>query len=108
LLVAPTNQNLPITLLALVNGALTPVFLPFRWDRAISAAEHPGIDGKMFAYKGGLIGMHGYLVKLMHELFNLTGCMRVPTIGHVHGLLAADLQATTVGPFDVGAERLSA
>jgi hypothetical protein len=99
LIAATTTQNLPVTLLALVEGRLTLLFLPFRRDRAMGVAEHPATDSKMFAFEGDLIGTQGYLVELTDDSFNLSARMTVPTVGHVRGLLATDLQVVTVGPF---------
>jgi hypothetical protein len=99
LIAATTTQNLPVALLALVEGHLTPLFLPFRRDRAMGVAEHPATDSKMFAFEGDLIGTQGYLVELTDDSFNLSARMTVPTVGHVRGLLAANLQVVTVGPF---------
>ncbi len=39
------NQLLQVALVALVNGRLTPLFLPFRRDRAMGVAKHPATDG---------------------------------------------------------------
>jgi hypothetical protein len=65
----------------------------------MGVAEHPATDSKMFAFEGDLINTQGYLVKLTNDSFNLSAQMTVPTVGHVRGLLAADLQVVTVGPF---------
>ena len=35
--------------------------------QSLSVAEHPGTEDKMFAYEGDLIGMQGYLVKLVDD-----------------------------------------
>jgi hypothetical protein len=99
LIAATTTQNLPVALLALVEGRLTPLFLLFQHDRAMGVAEHPATDSKMFAFEGDLTGTQGYLVELTNDLFNLSARMTVPTVGHVCGLLAANLQVVTVGPF---------
>jgi hypothetical protein len=99
LIAAATTQNLPVALLAVVDGRLTLLFLPFQRNRAMGVAEHPATDGKMFAFEGNLIGMQGYLVELADDSFNLSTRMTVPTVGHIRGLFAADPQAVTVGPF---------
>jgi hypothetical protein len=107
LISAAANQHLPVALMALVNGRLTPLFLPFRRDRAMGVAEHPATDGRMYAFEGDLIGTQGYLVELADESFNLTPRMTVPDVGHVRGLLAADPQALVVGPFAENAANTS-
>lgn len=99
---ASTNQQHPIALVAFVAGRLTPLFLPFRRDRAMGAPEHPATDNKLFAFEGDVIGTQGYLVELSDDTFNLVGHMILPTVGLVRGILAANLDATTVGPFAEG------
>ncbi|KAL3816142.1 hypothetical protein ACHAXA_001629 [Cyclostephanos tholiformis] len=99
LLAAAANQLLPVALVALVNGRLTPLFLPFRRDRAMGVEEHPATDGRMYAFEGELIGTQGYLVELADDSFNLTPRMTIPDVGHVRGLLATDPQLQAVGPF---------
>ncbi len=59
-------------------------------------AEPPATDSKMFAFEGDLIGTQGCLVELTNDSFNISARMTVPTVGHVHGLLAANLQVVTV------------
>jgi hypothetical protein len=99
---ASANQLLPIALLALVGERLTPLFLPFRRDRAIGVPEHPATDNRIFAFEGELIGTQGYLVEVPDDSFNLTNRMILPEVGLVRGLLAADPQATILGPFADG------
>ncbi|KAL3808781.1 hypothetical protein ACHAXA_011404 [Cyclostephanos tholiformis] len=99
LLAAAANQLLPVALVALVDGRLTPLFLPFRRDRAMGVEEHPATDGRMYAFEGELIGTQGYLVELADDAFNLTPRMTIPDVGHVRGLLATDPQLQAVGPF---------
>ncbi len=65
----------------------------------MGVAEHPATDGRMFVFKGELIGTQSYLVELADDSFNLTPRMTVPDKGHVRGLLAANPQLNTVGPF---------
>ncbi len=103
LLAAAANQHLPVALVALVNGLLAPLFLPFRRERAMGVAEHPATDGRMYAFEGELIGTQGFLVELADESFNLTPCMTMPDVGHVRGLLAADPHLLVVGPFEENA-----
>ena len=69
----------------------------------MGVAKHPATDGRMFAFKGEIIGTQSYLIELADESFNLTPCMTVPNVGHVRGLLAADPQLATVGPFEENA-----
>ena len=45
LIATATNQHLPVALMALVDGRLTPFFLPFWRERAMGVAEHPATDG---------------------------------------------------------------
>ena len=85
LIAATTTQNLPVALLALVEGHLTLLVLPFRRNRAMGVAEHPATDSKMFAFEGDLIGTQGYLVELTDDSFNLSARMTGPTVGHVRG-----------------------
>jgi hypothetical protein len=102
LIAASTNQHLPIALLVLVDGPLTPLFLPFKQERAMGIAEHAATDSKMFAFEGEMVGTQGYLIKLRDETFNLMPCTMVPGVWTVCGLLTADLQAAAVGPFNDG------
>jgi hypothetical protein len=102
LIAASANQHLPIELLILVDSCLTPLFLPFKQEHAMSIAEHAATDSKMFAFKGEMIGTQGYLIELQDETFNLTPRTMVPDVGTVCGLLTANLQAAAVGPFNDG------
>ena len=99
MITASTNQHHPLALLACVNGRLTPLFLPFKRDRSMGLPEHPASDNKMFAFEGEIIGTQGYLVEILDDTFNLVGNMVLPDVSKVHGLLAAGLNATTVGLF---------
>lgn len=102
MIAASANQHLPIALLALVEERLTPLFLPFRRDRAIGVPEHPATDNRIFAFEGELIGTQGYLVEVPDDAFNLSNRMLLPEVGLVRGLLAADPHVTIVGPFADG------
>ena len=80
-----------------------PLFLPFRCDHAIGVPEHPATDNRIFAFEGELIGTQGYLVEVPDDSFNLTNRMILPEVGLVvRCLLAADPQATILGPFADG------
>jgi hypothetical protein len=107
LIAAATNQHLPVALVALVDGRLTPLFLSFRRDCAMGVAEHPATNGWMFAFEGKLIGSQSYLVELFNESFNLSPRMTVPDMGHVRGLLAANPQLNMVGLFEENAANTS-
>jgi hypothetical protein len=108
MIAASANQHLPLALLALVDGRLTPLFLPFWRDHAMGVPEHPATDNRMFAFAGEIIGTQGYLVEVLNDSFNLTGRMILPDVGLVRGLLAAGPQATVVGPFAEGDASTSA
>jgi hypothetical protein len=56
LIAAATNQHLPVALMALVDGRLTPFFPSFWRKRAMGVAKHPTTDGRMFTFDGELIG----------------------------------------------------
>ena len=56
MIAASTNQHHPLALLACVNGLLTPLFLPFKWDCMMGLPKHPATDNKMFAFEGEIIG----------------------------------------------------
>ncbi len=102
LIAASVNQHLPIALLVLVDGHLMPLFLPFKQERTMGVVEHAATDSKMFAFKGEMVGIQGYLIELRDKTFNLTPHTTVPNVGTVRGLLTADLQAAAVGPFNDG------
>jgi hypothetical protein len=68
----------------------------------MGVVEHAATDSKMFAFEGEMVGTQGYLIKLQDEIFNLTPRTTVPYVGTVCRLLAANLQAATVGPFNNG------
>ncbi|KAL3817629.1 hypothetical protein ACHAXA_011717 [Cyclostephanos tholiformis] len=107
LISAMANQLLPVALVALVNGRLTPLFLPFRRDQVMGVAEHPATDGRMYAFEGELIGTQGYLVELANDSFNLTPCMTIPDVGHVRGLLATSPQLQVADGMAVACEPLT-
>jgi hypothetical protein len=102
MIAASTNQHHPLALLACVNGRLTPFFFPFKRDCSMGLPEHPASENKMFAFQGEIIGTQGYLVELLDDTFNLVGNMVLPDVGRVRSLLAADLNAMTVGHFAEG------
>jgi hypothetical protein len=102
LIATSANQHLPIALLVLVDGRLTPLFLLFKRERVMGIAEHAATDSKMFAFEGGMVGTHGYLIKLRDKTFNLMPRTTVPDVGTVRGLLTANHQAAAVGPFNDG------
>ncbi len=104
LIAASSNQRLPIALLVMIGGHLIPLFLPFKSERAIGVAEHAATDGKLFAFEGKLVGTQGYLVEIRNDLFNLTPHITVPDVGLARGLLTADPDARTLGPFAEGSE----
>jgi hypothetical protein len=99
LVAASSNQCLPIALLVMIGGRLIPLFLPFKREHAMGVAEHATTDGKLFAFEGELVGTQGYLVEIRDDLFNLTPCITVPDVGLARGLLTADPNARTLGPF---------
>ena len=99
MIAASTNQHHPLALLVFVNGRLIPLFLPFKRDRAMGLPDHPATDNKIFAFACEIIGTQGYLIELLDDTFNLVGHMVLPDVGLVRGLLATDLNTTTVGPF---------
>jgi hypothetical protein len=104
LVAASSNQHLPIALLVMIGGCLIPLFLPFKRKRAMGVAEHATTDGKLFAFEGKLVGTQGYLVEIRDDLFNLTPRITVPDVGLARGLLTADPNARTLGPFTEGSE----
>ncbi len=99
---AAANQHLPIALLLLVNGCLRPYFLPFRRDQALGVPAHPNTDNKLFAYDGELIQGQGSVVEIPNQWFNLAPLTTVPTVAHLGGLLAANAEVASVGPFVAG------
>lgn len=102
LITAAANQHLPVALLLHVDGLLKPYFLPFRRELVVGATAHPATDNKIFAYEGELVGSQGYLVELLNQWFNLTPVVTVGTVDYIKGLLAADGNARSVGPFATG------
>ncbi len=83
----------------MIGGQLLPLFLPLRRECTMGVAEHAPMDGKLFAFEGGLVGTQGYLVELRDDLFKLTPRIMAPDVGHARGLLAADPAARALGPF---------
>ena len=87
-LAASATQHLPIALLALIEGRLTPVYLPFWRDRAMGIPPHDATDDKMFGFEGDLVGSQGSLVNIPDEWFHRrrwdnswTACSRSGTHG---------------------------
>lgn len=107
LLAASATQRLPVALLALIEDRLTPVYLPFRRDRAMGMPPHDATDDKMFGFEGELVGSQGSLVHIPDDWFHLSRTVCVADVATIRGLLAAEPGRQVVGPFVEGDANVS-
>ena len=107
-LIAQAGSNFqPLALGFLHNGTMRVYICPQRMDPGLGEQLPPHVSGSMYAFDGDLNYNNGFHVVIQETLFHQTNNnVLVPTVAEILTTIAADPNATMLGPFNQGDQNI--